>query len=149
MTDNNLDISIRPLLAEDYDAVCELWQAAGLEARLTGRDARDAFEFQLQRFPTTYLGAEADGRLVGLVMGTHDHRKGWINRLAVHPDHQRRGVARALVAACERALRDGGIEIVSVLVEQDNESSRRLFERCDYLADVPVHYYRKRFQADI
>ncbi|MFQ5492433.1 MAG: GNAT family N-acetyltransferase, partial [Phycisphaerae bacterium] len=100
-------------------------------------------------YPTTYLGAESTGRLVGAVMGTHDHRKGWINRVAVHPDWQRRGVGRLLVEACEEALQAAGMEIISALIEQGNERSRRLFERCGYVDDVPVHYYRKRRRTDI
>ena len=39
--------------------------------------------------------AEAGGELVGVVLGTHDGRKGWINRLAVAPAYQRRGHRRA------------------------------------------------------
>jgi len=104
---------------------------------------------QLQFYPTTYLGAESSGRLVGVVMGTHDRRKGWINRVAVHPDWQRQGVGRLLMQACEAALHAAGMEIISALIEQGNEGSRRLFERCGYVDDVPVHYYRKRRRPDI
>ncbi len=149
MTEPRADISIAPLGPEHYDEALRVWEAAGLPAKLTGRESRSAFVAQLDCFPTTYLGAWADGRLVGLVMGTHDQRKGWINRLAVDPKWQRRGVGQRLVAACEAALAEGGIEIIAALIEHGNEPSRRLFEACGYVADVPVHYYRKRFRADI
>jgi ribosomal protein S18 acetylase RimI-like enzyme len=149
MTDEPAHISIRPLRPEDYDVIRELWGAAGLQARLTGRDAREAYLAQLERFPTTYLGAEADGRLIGVVLGTHDLRRGWINRLAVRPDCQRRGVARALLQACENALRECGIQIHCALIEGGNEPSRKAFERCGYVEFLPVHYYRKRDRPDI
>lgn len=149
MTAEAPDISIRFLTPGDYDAACELWRLAGLAVKLTGREAREAFAAQLERFPTTYLGAEDGRRLVGVILGTHDHRKGWINRLAVHPQYRRRGVGLALLQACERALRDCGLEIIAVFIEDGNEPSRRLLERGGYLADVPVHYYRKRYRPDI
>ena len=149
MNSQDLNISIRPLRSDDYDAARALWRAVGLQAKLTGREAREAFVAQLRQFPTTYLGAEVNGRLVGLVLGSHDHRKGWINRLTVDPAYQRRGLGSLLLEACERALRECGIEIIAALIEQGNEPSRRLFERCQYVADVPVHYYRKRFRSDI
>ncbi|MHC4608746.1 MAG: GNAT family N-acetyltransferase [Planctomycetota bacterium] len=142
-------ISIRPLTPGDFDAVSDLWQSAKLAVKTTGRESRGAFEHQLAKFPTSYLAAVAGGRLVGVVLGSHDHRKGWINRLAVHPQHQRRGLGLALLRACEEALRADGIEIVAAFVESGNEPSRRLFEQGGYVADVPVRYYRKRHRSDI
>jgi len=149
VTEPGADITIRPLRAGDYEGVCGVWRAAGLEVRLAGREAQDAFVAQVEHFASTYLGAEAEGRLIGVVLGTHDHRKGWINRLAVHPDYRRRGLGLRLLRACERALEECGIEIIAGLIEEGNEASVALFERGGYVADVPVHYYRKRQRADI
>ncbi len=149
MTGNDTGILLRPLRSDEYDAVRDLWLAAGLDVRLTGRDARDEFVRQLQQFPTLFLGAETEGNLVGLVLGTHDFRRGWINRLAVHPDYQRRGVARRLVGACERALRDCGIEIICALIEEGNEASFGAFASYGYADFKPAHYYRKKFREDI
>ncbi len=111
--------------------------------------APDAFAAQLAEFPQTYLGAEAEGRLIGVVLGTHDHRKGWINHLAVHPDYRRRGLGLRLLRACEMTLEQCGIEIIAALIEEGNSPSIALFERGGYLADVPVHYYRKLRRPDI
>ena len=126
-----------------------LWAAAGMPARLSGRDSREAFLRQLRHYPTTYLAAEHDGQLAGVVLGTHDQRKGWINRLAVHPACRRRGLARRLLRACEQALYDLDIEIVAALIEHGNFASAATFESAGYTADVPVHYYRKRRRPDI
>jgi ribosomal protein S18 acetylase RimI-like enzyme len=143
------EMTIRPIEPADYDAVLALWRAAGLSVRPTGRDARAAFETQLRAFPKTYLAAVDGKRLVGVVLGTHDARKGWINRLAVHPDCRRRGVAQQLVRACEEALRAEGIEIVAALVEPENEASAALFRAAGYTDDVSVIYFRKRSRPDI
>ena len=89
------------------------------------------------------------GRIVGVVLGSHDHRKGWINRLAVLPEYRRRGMASVLMSACEAAIGAHGIEIVAALVESDNEASHAFFERLSYRADVPVRYYRKLSRPDI
>lgn len=140
---------IRPMRAADYPAVRAVWDAAGLSIRPRGRDTQPAIRAQLQHFPDTYLVAECDGRIVGTVLGTHDQRKGWINRLAVHPDHQRRGVARRLLAACEQALHAHGIEIIAALVEGDNAASAAFFRANGYELYGPVHYFRKRLRPDI
>ena len=96
---------------------------------------------------TAALCAE-DGRIIGAVMGTHDARKGWINRLAVHPDHRRRGVASALAARVEQSLAEDGMEIFAALIEDENETSCRLFEALGYEI-YPVHYYRKKLHEGV
>ena len=142
-------VTIRRIRPQDYQALIALWKRSGLSFRPTGRDRYESIIEQVKVFGDLYLLAECDGKVVGSVMGAHDSRKGWINRLAVDPDCQRKGIARKLVAECEARLCAEGIEIIAVLVEEDNETSCRFFESCDYLADVPVRYYRKRFRNDI
>ena len=142
-------VNIRPAKADDCDGVTALWSAAGLPASLRGRESREAFVEQLNGFRTSYLVAEVDGRIGGVVLGTHDRRKGWINRLAVHPRFRRRGIAARLISACEKALRAEGIDIIATLIEEGNEASICVFEHAGYRSDVPARYYRKRWREDI
>lgn len=141
--------SIMPIAGIDYDEIVKVWREAGLSVRRSGRDARPAFVQQLSQFPDQYLKAVTYGRIVGVVFGTHDWRKGWINRLGVLPEYRRRGVGTALVLACDKAIRGHGIGIVSALVDEGNRASAAFFEKMGYLADVPVMYYRKLDRADI
>ncbi len=139
---------IREAVAADYDAVLDLWNKTNAKPRVSGRDGRAAFEHQLGQFPGLYLVAENAGRLIGVVLGTHDHRKGWINRLAVLPPYRRRGIGRALAQACDAAIRAGGIEIVAALVEEGNDASMSLFRDLGYKTDVAVTYFRKLDRPD-
>ncbi|MCH7808367.1 MAG: GNAT family N-acetyltransferase [Planctomycetes bacterium] len=141
--------TIRPARADDYDAIVQVWAACRLEASLAGRESRAAFRRQLEIFRELYLVATVEDRVVGVVLGSHDHRKGWINRLAVLPEHQGRGIAVLLGSACEVALQAEGIEIVAALVDPDNAASDALFRKLGYRADVPVRYYRKLSRPDI
>lgn len=143
------NIAIRPIRADEFSTVREVWEAAGLSTRPTGRDAEPEFLKQLKHFPTTYLLAGHDGRVVGVILGTHDQRKGWINRLAVRPEYRRQGVGRRLIEACEQALFAEGIGIIAALVEKGNAASAKFFADAGYVTDVPVHYFRKRTRPDI
>jgi ribosomal protein S18 acetylase RimI-like enzyme len=142
-------LKIRPIAAGDYPAVRELWRAAGLSVRPHGRDAQPEFLRQLAAFQTSYLLAERDGKIVGVILGTHDLRRGWLNRIAVHPDHRRQGIARTLIAACEQALHAQGIGIIVSLVEEENTASAQLFADAGYSAQIPVRYFYKRSRPDI
>jgi ribosomal protein S18 acetylase RimI-like enzyme len=140
--------NLRHLTVDDYDAIIRLWKEAGLESvRLQGRDSHDAFAAQLaagQRI----IGLEDAGQLIGAVLVTHDTRKGWINRLAVHPDHRRKGYATELIAAAERELRAMGFQVFAVLIEADNNASQELFAREGYKAHDIV-YMSKRNSNDV
>ena len=135
--------SIRPVTADDYEQLISLWTLSGTHLEIQGRESKSAFLQQLEQFPDLYLVATVGERIVGVVLGTHDGRKGWINRLAVHPGDRRRGIAAALVIACDTAIRARGIGIVAALVESDNAASAALFETLGYREDVPVRYFRK------
>jgi len=141
--DSSVHFRIRPATIEDYDALIELWLAAGSDVEPTRRESREAFARQLELFPDLYLVAVEGSRIIGVVLGSHDGRKGWINRLAVQPDAQRRGVATALVRAVDAAIRADGITIVCALVEVENAASAALFRRLGYADNVPVVYFRK------
>ncbi|MCO6438106.1 MAG: GNAT family N-acetyltransferase [Phycisphaerae bacterium] len=140
---------IRGATESDYDAIVSVWGAAGLPYRPKGRDTREAYVRQLARFGALYLVAEADARVIGVVFGTHDERKGWINRLAVEPAWRRQGVARALVEACEVGFQTLGIDIIAALIEPENLASKALFDDLGYRTDVPVCYYRKLGNPEI
>jgi N-acetylglutamate synthase len=140
--------NLRHLTVDDYDAIIRLWKEAGLEsARLQGRDSRDAFAAQLAAGQRV-IGLEDAGQLIGAVLVTHDTRKGWINRLAIHPDHRRKGYGTELIAAAEQELRAIGFQIFAVLIEADNNASQELFAREGYKAHDIV-YMTKRNSNDV
>ncbi len=139
-------IRFRRLRVSDHRALLDLLAASGLPSRPDGRDGRHAFTKQLRSNRGLYIGSFDGGRLVGAVLGTHDTRKGWINRLAVHPDYRRRGIGTRLVRACERNLQAHGIEVFSALVEPGNEDSVAFFRKLGY--DIAEMTYVRRKLRD-
>ncbi len=138
-------IEVRALSLADYDAMIAVWTAAG--NHISRREAPDAFAAQMRSGLQTALGAFVDGNLVGVALVTHDGRKGWINRLGVRPDYQRRGVGRALIAESERVITGMGLEITAALVEHDNPASLALFKSMGYHVHE-TYYLSKRSSPD-
>ena len=90
-----------------------------------------------------------DGALAASLFCTHDGRRGWINRLAVAPEHRNIGIARSLMKEGERRLWEKGIRIVASLVEDDNAVSLEVFERLGYVRHENIVYFSKREHADV
>ena len=144
------ETTLRTLTLADYDRWMAIWQQAGLHSiRPQGRDSRWAFARQLASGTHTVLGLELAGELIGVVLATHDGRKGWINRLAILPAYRRCGYAARLVAEAERVLREQDITIIAALIETGNDASLALFQKLGY-SELPggVHYLSKRDSAE-
>jgi ribosomal protein S18 acetylase RimI-like enzyme len=122
----------------------ELWSEGGLPLKPAGRDSRAALERQIAGPTVLFLVAEAEGRVVGTVMATHDGRKGWINRLAVDTARRRRGLGRRLVLEAETRLASLGLGIFACLIEEGNGASMQVFERLGYIRHPEIVYFAKR-----
>jgi len=51
-----------------------------------------------------------------------DGHRGWVYYLAVSPDHRRKGLGRALMAAAEAWLRARGAPKIQLMVREENEA---------------------------
>lgn len=143
------EIAIKVIDASRLDDLRELWRDAQLDIRPTGRDSLDELAVQIHENPTGFIGAYTGERLVGFVMATDDGRRGWINRIAVHSEYLRTGVASTLIAAAEVELKRRGLRIIAVLVEDANKASLRLFESTGFLSMPDVVYLSKRENPDV
>jgi len=139
---------LRRLTIADYDALINLWGDAGLPYRPLGRDTSEKIAREMARPETAFFGIFEDGTMTSSGLATYDGRKGWINRVAVHPDCRRRGLGAEIIVACEQFLDDIGAEIIAVLIEDDNLPSMDLFQQHGYLFGEGIHYFSKRKSSE-
>lgn len=138
-----MKLIIRPFSIEDYDKVITLWHEANLSTRPQGRDSRDRISTQIENGITIFLVADVEGEITGTVLGTHDGRKGWINRLAVCPNYRRQGIATKLVKELEEKFEEMGLEVTACLIEVDNKLSMEFFKKLGY-GEWTGKYFSKR-----
>ena len=78
------------------------------------------------------VGFASGGRLLGL-------GKTWIMTIGIHPDHQRRGLGRRLLAMCEARVRERPIYLT---VRASNDRALALYRRNGYRqVRVKYRYY--------
>jgi len=128
---------------EDYEDILQLWDKAGLPYKPEGRDTRENIERELEEHPEYWIGAYEEDVLVGIVFGTDDGRKGWINRLAVTKEYRGQGIGRTLVEELEQVFEQKGFKIWATLIEPDNPEAMDFFEHLGF-EDKNIKYYSKR-----
>lgn len=144
---NSLDILIRQFNSEDYDKIMDLWHSTNLPVRPEGRDKRENIGRQISNGTSIILVAELNRKIVGAVLGTHDGRKGWINRLAVDTEFRRKNIAQKLVSETEKWFEKNGIEVFTCVIEGDNIASVQLFQKLGY-TEWDVRYFSKRKSSE-
>lgn len=141
-------MAIKELSLQDYERIIDLWNQSGMHARPKGRDRLDNLGRQMALGTVFILGDEEAGILRGVIIISHDGRKGWMNRLAVLPKYREKGIASNLIGESENRLRRIGIEIFAAHIEEENSSSRRLFEKLGYTPARDIIYYTKRLNDE-
>jgi ribosomal protein S18 acetylase RimI-like enzyme len=144
-----VNVEYRKLTPTHIPDLLQLWHDAGLTTRSEGREHPENLRREMRAFPHNYIGAFEADRLIGVVVATWDGRRGWVNRLAVHPEFRRRDLAQALIKAAESELERRGALVIGVLVEPENIPSLSLFRKAGFSDTPNALYLSKRKGPDV
>lgn len=135
---------IRRLTIADYDAILHLWADAGLEHRRRGRDSCEMVAKEMAFPGAAYFGYFDNGKMLGVVIANFDGRRGWINRLAVDPDHRGKGIAGQLMRHAESHMRSLGAIVMTALIHELNTPSMTCFEKEGFVCQNEFTYWSKK-----
>ncbi|HMD60286.1 MAG TPA: GNAT family N-acetyltransferase [Opitutaceae bacterium] len=121
-------VRIRAFRIADYGKVYAVWKKAE-GVGLNESDSREAVARYLKRNPGLSRVAVSGRRVVAIVLCGHDGRRGYLHHLAVAGGWRRRGVGRALVAACLEDLRKAGIPKCNLFLYASNRPGRVFWRR--------------------
>jgi len=137
-------LTIRPYRTADEEAVLALWRACEM---LRWSDPRKDIARKLRVNPEWFLVGELAGRVVATCMVGYEGHRGWINYLAVAPEHQQGGCGRALMAEAERLLRGVGCPKINLQVRATNTKVIAFYQRLGFATEELVNM-GKRLLAD-
>ncbi|MFZ2057790.1 MAG: GNAT family acetyltransferase [Acidimicrobiales bacterium] len=140
-----MDPVLRSYRPGDREALVSLWSICEL-TRPWNNPHRD-IDRKLARDGDNLLVLEQGGQLIASVMVGYEGHRGWINYLAVHPDHRRQGLGRLLMDVAERRLRDLGCAKVNLQVRASNERATEFYRQIGYTVDDVVSL-GKRLEDD-
>lgn len=132
-----MDLTIRQMTVDDYEAVRALWEAVdGVD--VTAADTRAGLACFLDRNPLLSFVALAGEHLVAAVLCGHDGRRGYIHHLAVQESFRRHGVGRALIDRCLDGLHAAGIEKCHIFIRRDNETGFAFWQRTGWVDRITL-----------
>ena len=132
--------AVCPMRIEDYEEICALWRSVPGMGMNNLDDSRQGIERFLMRNPGMNFVVKNNEGIVGTVLCGHDGRRGSLYHLAVRPDQQGKGFARAMVNAAAAALRSEGISKVGAHVFTNNEEGNRFWDHMDFADRSDVRY---------
>jgi ribosomal protein S18 acetylase RimI-like enzyme len=129
-------MQIRPFQPRDEPAVIALWEQCGLTR--PWNDPRKDIARKVAVQPELFLVGLQDGRIMATVMAGYEGHRGWVNYLAVAPEHRSRGFGQALMAEVERLLVERGCPKVCLLVRTSNTPVLEFYRSLGYAQDEAV-----------
>ena len=123
-----MDIQIQEMSMDDFDEVYELWQSTP-EIVLSDIDTHESIARFLERNPGFSYVARQAGSLVGVVLCSHDGRRGYIDHLAVRDSHRLQGIGKALVIRCLYNLMRVGIRRSNLFIFEGNQDAIEFWKK--------------------
>lgn len=109
-----------------------LWREAGLPLGLSDPH-KEVARFLERNLYTCLVGRDEDSSIiVAVCLGGFDGRRGFVHRMAVAPEHQKKGFGKQILEAVMERFKRQGLVKVHLLVETRNVEVEHFYRQMDW-----------------
>jgi ribosomal protein S18 acetylase RimI-like enzyme len=102
-----------------YHDIIDLWKRSGIE--VGSSDTKDEIAKILKRNPDLFLIGKEDGKVVAVVIGAFDGRRGYVHHLAIDPNYQKKGYGKMMMDELIERFRKNKVHKVHLFIEKHNK----------------------------
>jgi ribosomal protein S18 acetylase RimI-like enzyme len=103
-----------------YDEVLSLWKRVGLSIGFS--DEKAEVQRMLERNRGLLLIGKVNNKVIGVVEGGYDGRRGYVHHLAIDPEFQKRGYGTRIMLELMERFRQYKVYKVHLFVEKHQKS---------------------------
>lgn len=110
---------------EDYEQVYKLWKATDIIIKSS--DQKEEIHRMLKRNPYTCLVGFENNKIISVVLGGFDGRRGYVHHLAVKPEKQGQGFGKAMMDKLMKRFKELKVIKVHLFVEENNKEVKDFY----------------------
>ncbi len=126
-----MSIRIEVYRSDHLKDVVDLWSLC-FPDEPDWNESRSLISQKLTVQPELFLVAKMENRVVGTAIGGYDGVRGWVHKVASHPEFRNEGIAKSLMTAVEDALKKLGCTKLNLQVRAANVSAVSFYESIGY-----------------
>ena len=111
-------MKIKKFKMQYYLEVLELWKNAGIG--IGSSDIKEEIAVVLNRNPDLFLIGKEEGKIVAVVIGAYDGRRGYVHHLTVDPDCQKRGYGKLILDELIEIFRKKKVHKIHLFIVKTN-----------------------------
>jgi ribosomal protein S18 acetylase RimI-like enzyme len=112
---------------QHYPDIMELWKKAGIS--VGSSDTKEEIAVIFNRNPELFLIGKEHEKIVAVVIGAFDGRRGYVHHLAVDPKYQKKGYGKAIMDELLERFREKGVHKIHLFIQKQNEKVVEFYSR--------------------
>ncbi|MFX1375706.1 MAG: GNAT family N-acetyltransferase [Promethearchaeota archaeon] len=110
-----------------YSDVINLWRRAGISVGST--DSEEEIKRMLKMNSNLFLIGRIKEKIIAVVMGGFDGRRGYVHHLAIDPIYQKKGYGKEIMDKLINQFRKMGVHKIHLFIERDNQDVINFYKK--------------------